>query len=145
MKLFIDTPHKNFYKERAAAYEGDAGLDLFFPNDVTIPAKSTVLVDFEVKCKMIEHHNAACVSYYLYPRSSIYKTPLRMANSVGIIDSMYRHNIKAAVDNTSENDYTVVKGTRLFQICAPTLSTFYVEFCELEESTRGKGFGSSGV
>jgi len=37
-------------------------------------------------------------AYYLYPRSSISKTPLRMANSVGIIDSGYRGNIMAKVD-----------------------------------------------
>ena len=39
------------------------------------------------------------VSYYLYPRSSVStKTPLRLANSVGIIDSGYRGNIKAVFD-----------------------------------------------
>ena len=36
--------------------------------------------------------------FYVYPRSSISKTPLRMANSVGIIDSGYRGNLKFAVD-----------------------------------------------
>ncbi len=144
MMLFIDTPHKEFYEGRAAAYEGDAGLDLFFPKDVIIPSKSTMLIDFEVKCQM-NGEDRKPVSYYLYPRSSIYKTPLRMANSVGIIDAMYRHSIKAAVDNTSEQDYTILRGTRLFQICAPTLSSFRVQLCDLQDSSRGEGFGSSGV
>ena len=143
MKLFIDTPHEKFYQGRTVAYEGDSGLDLFFPNDVLVPAKSTVLVDFEVKCMMTGDDDKP-VSYYLYPRSSIYKTPLRMANSVGIIDSMYRHSIKVPVDNISEKDYTILKGTRFFQICSPNLSSFKVELEELQESTRGSGFGSSG-
>ena len=34
-------------------------------------------------------------SYYLYPRSSISKTPLRMSNSTGIIDAGYRGEIIA--------------------------------------------------
>lgn len=144
MKLFIDTQHKKFYEGTAAAYEGDSGLDLFFPNDITVPAKTTVLIDFEVKCQM-NGEDGKPISYYLYPRSSIYKTPLRMANSVGIIDSMYRYSIKAAVDNISEKDYKVLKGTRLFQICAPTLCSFRVELCDLQDSSRGEGFGSSGV
>lgn len=144
MMLFIDTPHKEFYQGRATAYEGDAGLDLFIPNDITIPSKSTMLVDFGVKCQM-NGEDGKPVSYYLYPRSSIYKTPLRMANSVGIIDAMYRHSIKAAIDNTSEKDYTILKGTRLFQICSPTLCSFKIQLCDLQESSRGEGFGSSGI
>ena len=32
-------------------------------------------------------------SYYLYPRSSISKTPLIQTNSVGIIDKDYRGNV----------------------------------------------------
>ena len=54
--------------------------------------------------------------YYLYPRSSISKTPLRLCNSVGIIDAGYRGNIMAFVDNIDE-DYDL--GTRLFQLCDP--------------------------
>ncbi len=143
MKLLIDTEHKHFYEKRTQAYEGDAGLDLFCPNEITIHSKSTVLIDLEVKCKMVDDWGKP-VSYYLYPRSSIYKMPIRMANSVGIIDSMYRHTIKAAVDNNSDEDYSITKGTRLFQICAPDLSNLHVEFAELEETKRGEGFGSSG-
>ena len=47
------------------------------------------------------------VSYYLYPRSSIIKTPLRMSNSVGIIDAGYRGNIIGCVDNIGDIPYTV--------------------------------------
>lgn len=146
MKLFIDTEHESFYEKRIQHYEereADAGVDIFCPNDITITAKSTVLIDLEVKCKMTDKDGYS-ISYYLYPRSSIYKTPLRMANSVGIIDSMYRHTIKAAVDNTSDKDYLVTKGTRLFQICAPDLTNLQVEFAKLDGTERGEGFGSSG-
>ena len=38
------------------------------------------------------------------PRSSISKTPLRMSNSVGLIDGGYRGEIMASVDNISDDD-----------------------------------------
>ena len=50
----------------------------------------------------IEHY----VGYYLYSRSSTgSKTPLRLSNSVGIIDSGYRGNIKACFDNINNSDF----------------------------------------
>ena len=62
------------------------------------------------------------VCYYLYPRSSTgAKTPLRLSNSVGIIDTGYRGNIIAIFDNLTINDYNVSEGDRLVQICAPNI------------------------
>ena len=85
--------------------------------------------------------------YYVYPRSSISKTPLRLANSVGIIDSGYRGELMAVVDNISKEDYVVEEGQRLFQICSNTLLPFsnikIVE--ELNNTVRcAGGFGSTG-
>ena len=85
-------------------------------------------------------------SYYLYPRSSISKTPLRMSNSTGIIDAGYRGEIIATVDNLSSDDYTVKKGTRMFQICDASLDPIELEVVDtLSDTTRGDGgFGSTG-
>jgi dUTP pyrophosphatase len=88
--------------------------------------------------------------FYMYPRSSIYKTPLRMANCVGIIDSGYRGNVKAHFDcaptfcSTEINMYD-----RLVQLCAPSLMPIYIELVETKEelstTSRGNnGFGSTG-
>lgn len=87
--------------------------------------------------------------FYMYPRSSVSKTPLRLSNSVGIIDAGYRGNLGAFVDNISANNYNVEKGTRLFQICAPNLEPIHVELVssenDLGNSERGSGgFGSTG-
>ncbi len=94
--------------------------------------------------------------YYLYPRSSIVKTSLRLANSVGIIDSGYRGELIAVVDkHDSSNDWkTVLKRDckqydRLFQICRGDLSPFLDEIVENESdlglTERGcGGFGSTG-
>jgi len=97
-----------------------------------------------IACEMTDEYLP--VSYMLVPRSSISKTPLRMANSIGIIDAGYRGEIMAAVDNTSDKDYMVVPGQRLFQIVHPTLYPFNVAVVdELSETERGDGgFGSTG-
>ena len=101
--------------------------------------------------------------FYLYPRSSISKTRMRLANSVGIIDAGYRGNIIAAVDTIGlfgSNDIwhiwretlsPIKKYDRYFQLCAPDLSQFMVHIVETEAelgapTTRGHGgFGSTGV
>ena len=83
--------------------------------------------------------------YYLFPRSSISKTPLRLANSVGIIDFGYRGTLKVAVHNTGPVAYTIRRGDRLFQLCMPSLAPFQVVFGAVSRATeRGEGgFGST--
>jgi dUTPase len=101
--------------------------------------------------------------YYLYPRSSISKTRMRLANSVGIIDSGYRGDIIAAVDTIGifgssdiwhiwkETLSPIKKYDRYFQICSPNLSPFLVHIVETESelgepTARGAGgFGSTGL
>ena len=155
LQLFMKTEHVDLYSNHKAAYEGDSGIDLFFVKDVVVKATETILVDLEVSCELRQMSSTFAsrgqsfygnLSYYLYPRSSIYKTPLRMSNSVGIIDSKYRNTIKVPVDNISDADYTITKGTRLFQICAPNLGEMKLVLVDaLSETDRGSGFGSSGI
>jgi dUTP pyrophosphatase len=137
---------ESIYKNHTSYYEGDSGLDLFFTEEVVIPPKSTKLINLNIRCEAFQDKNKTHnISYYLYPRSSISKTPLRMANSVGIIDAGYRGPIMAAVDNTSEEPYIVKPNQRLFQLCSPTLSPISLELTNsLSETSRGSGgFGST--
>jgi dUTP pyrophosphatase len=86
--------------------------------------------------------------FYIYPRSSISKTPLRLANSVGIIDSGYRGELIAVFDNISDYEYIILPGTRLVQTCLPDLIPFSVKLVDNDFPTteRGDGgFGSTGV
>ena len=89
--------------------------------------------------------------YYMYARSSIYKTPFILANNVGIIDSGYRGNLCAALYNTHSTPEVVGlvpgMGKRIVQICMPDLSgEFHVRLVkQLDETSRGNGgFGSTG-
>lgn len=126
--------------------EGDAGIDIFFPEDITFPPNKTTKIDFEISCEMKNTDFNKYVSYMLFPRSSIVKTPLRLANSIGLIDSQYRGHIMAFVDNTSNEEYSVKKGDRLFQLVGPTLDKITINLAESLSSTeRGSGgFGSTG-
>lgn len=134
----------------------DAGFDLFTPNEQLIMGLTTDKIDLEVNCAMFQHSyrnyngEPQPVSYYLYPRSSTgTKTALRLANSVGIIDSGYRGNIMAVFDNIRAEHELIPQWSRLVQICSPTLEPFMVSIVddksELGETTRGSnGFGSTG-
>ena len=138
----------NQYVNHSTFHIGDSGLDLLFTEDIVIEPNETIFISLGIKCEAFptkaKVHN---ISYYLYPRSSISKTPLRMANSVGIIDAGYRGTLMAAVDNISNEEYTVRAGQRLFQLCSPDLSPITFEITDnLSTTSRGAGnFGSTNV
>lgn len=84
----------------------------------------------------------------LFPRSSIgKKTWLRMANSVGVIDSDYRGTIHALYDNIALSKQEVEQGQRIAQgIIVPIPKVEFEEVEELSTTERGTGgFGSTGV
>ena len=58
-----------------------------------------------------------------------------MANSVGIIDAGYRGLLCAAVDNISDEPYTIRGGQRLFQLCSPTLAPISFELSNAATAT----------
>ncbi|MBA42502.1 MAG: deoxyuridine 5'-triphosphate nucleotidohydrolase [Magnetococcales bacterium] len=139
-----------FYKDHSTYHTGDSGLDLFTIGDKKTEVGETYFLNLGIECEMIENSTGRNVSYYLYPRSSLSKTPLRLANSVGIIDAGYRGSIIAAVDHinrdyTNEETYTIKNGTRLVQICSPNLEPFDFKLVsELSKTKRGAGgFGST--
>ena len=141
-----------FYTNHSTFHQGDAGLDLFIPTNVTIEAGEIKRINLEISCEMLEHvplfnsTNSKNVSYFLYPRSSISNTPLMMSNSVGIIDSNYRGEIKVAFVNIGQEPFTLKRGERLVQICSRNLSPFNIKLVDdLSMTTRGSGgFGSTG-
>ena len=145
MLLFIkpinDTA-REFYQSHGHFHEGDAGLDLYVLEDIYFEAGETKSLKMGISCEPEDGK-----AYYLLPRSSISKTPLRMANSIGLIDGGYRGEIMAVCDNIKTEGYRIEKGQRLFQLVAADSSNIEYELVEtLEMTTRGTGgFGSTGV
>ena len=170
VKVYKEKVEAHNKKVRESQY-ADSGFDLIIPFDYSEHENGytdnritsvTFRAPLGVKCSMLRVDSTKPVlfpcGYYLYPRSSIVKTPFRLSNSVGIIDSGYRGEIMAVVDNidSENNDMKVCickymsPMTRVFQICSPTLEPFLVEIVHSEEelglTERGNGgFGSTGV
>jgi len=164
--LYIKTTNdklKSQYSEKKVSYKGDSGIDLFTPEEVTFLPGETKMINLQIKCQMVDNMTENDVSYYLYPRSSISKTPLRLANSVGIIDAGYRGELMVALtyiptnkhfmeinDNGKldlyDNKFVLSAGTRIVQICSGDLTPINYELKdELTETERdGGGFGSTG-
>lgn len=131
-------------------YFPDSGFDVYCPD--TWRGRQTKLIDTGIQCSLykIKEKEGGTWSkpsaYYMYARSSIYKTGYRLANNVGIIDSGYRGNLKAAMDCIHENS-VLEKGKRYWQLCTPTLEPFdeVVLVDELDDTERGSGgHGSTG-
>ena len=125
------------------AHETDAAADLYAPTDQTIPAHSYGnMIKTGVKIQLPEGWQAL-----ILPRSSIgTKTPLRLSNSVGLIDSGYRGELGVLYDNTSDNDYQVTAGDRIAQLLVMPSYRFKAKVVDiLADSDRGEGgFGASG-
>ena len=138
--------------------KNDAGIDIFITKDTLIPAKAQIRIPLGVHCSMLKTTKiylpsgegtttVTPTSFLLLPRSSISKTPLRVSNSIGLIDAGYRGELQAPVDNISDENYLIKQGTRLFQIVNPSLDPFRSIKIEktLSETQRGTGgFGSTG-
>ena len=131
----------DLYENHVHFHEGDAGLDLYIVSKQIIEPKESTLIHLGISCENSENK-----PYMLMPRSSIAKTPLRLSNSIGLIDAGYRGEIMAAVDNIKNIPFALEVGQRLFQLVGMDGSEINFELVEnLSTSSRGGGgFGSTG-
>lgn len=120
----------------------DAGLDLKARKSTSVFPQCTEFVSTGV-CIEIPVGFVGL----LFPRSSISKTPLRMANSVGVIDSGFTGEIQVPLYNSSEVEIVdIEQHERIAQMVIVPLADVSIELVEeLEETQRGTGgFGSTG-
>ena len=124
------------------AKQGDAGLDLTAISEV---------IDQTGDYGYIEYGTGLAIEIpegyvgLLFPRSSISKTGMILANSVGVVDSGYRGEIKFRFKYISGTaKYNV--GERVGQlVILPYPQIELVEVDDLESTERGEGsFGSTG-
>jgi dUTP pyrophosphatase len=124
------------------AHDTDAGADIYANEEVEIEGNTTKIVKTGLKV-------AIPVGWELQirPRSGMSaKTPIRIANAPGTIDSGFRGEIGVICHNTSSYPYTIHKGDRIAQfvpkIC-PMISWKEGKVQEIGEDRKG-GFGSTG-
>lgn len=149
------------------AFEDDAGMDLYSPDDYTIKPGETVIIPTGIKVALPRGY-----AFLIQPRSGLTaKTKLRVANTPGLIDSQYRDEIGVIIENIEPpiteieseydaekdqmiiksflygKDYTISKGERFAQmrlVEVPTAALYEVENVNAFEGNRGGGFGHSG-
>jgi dUTP pyrophosphatase len=123
------------------AYAGDAGLDLYIPNDLELKKGERKSIPLGIAIEIPDGHVGI-----LFDKSGLsHKYGLKSYG--GIIDSGYRGEIHVGMMNVSENDYIFQKGQKIIQIIImPVLHAQVVEVDELSQSSRDIGsFGSSGI
>lgn len=133
------------------AKAGDAGMDMVAIDSTISPDGLFVEYSTGIAVEIPEGYVGL-----IFPRSSMSKTTLVLANHVGVIDSGYRGEIKfrfkdlnmqQEFDGSWYCDETVYKvGNKIGQlVILPYPQIELVEATELSESDRGAdGFGSSG-
>lgn len=126
------------------AHDTDACADIYADEDVTIAAGATALVSTGISLAVPVGHVVK-----IFPRSGLScKSGLRLANSVGIIDSGYRDMIKVCLWNSGSVPYTINSGDRIAQMCiepSPMFDFQIVENIKAIGNDRNGGFGSTGV
>jgi len=165
VKMYEDKVEEHNKKVYGSQYP-DSGFDLFIPFDYSeheygytdnrlspVTFRAPLGVKFSMSRFNAVYKKSSATGYYLYPRSSIVKTPFRLSNSVGIIDSGYRGEIMAVVDNIDavNNDIKTCLNkymppmSRMFQICSPTLEPFMIQIVDSEDKLGLTERGSGGV
>ena len=128
---------------------GDAGMDLTAISMETTGKISVLYPVDPSEYKYIEYGTGLSFEIpegyvgLLYPRSSISKTGLVLANSVGVVDSGYRGEVKLRFKYFGGTKYNL--GERVAQIMiVPHPTIEFEDTHELTETERGEGgFGST--
>ena len=146
---------------------GDGAVDLYAPKEYTINPGETVIIPVDIKVALPYGY-----AFLIHPRSGLSaKTKLRVANSIGLIDSQYKGTIGVIIENVDSpikdltyefdengrpvitsilhgSSYTIGKGERFAQmrlVEVPTANFFKVDNIMNFGDDRGGGFGSSGT
>lgn len=125
------------------ANDTDAGYDLFAIDSGTFHEESGRYIQYRTGIA-IEPPEGYHIE--IFPRSSISKTDLVLANSIGLIDNGYRNEILLRFKVTGNENATYKAGERIGQmVIRKTIDMKLEEVDELGDSERGLGgFGSSG-
>lgn len=145
---------------------GDAAVDLYSPEEYTIAPGETKIIPVEIKTALPYGY-----AFLIHPRSGLSsKTKLRIANSIGLIDSQYKGVIGVIIENVDApikdityefnekgepviksilhgSSYTIGKGERFAQmrlVEVPTVNFVKVDSVMGIGDDRGGGYGSSG-
>ena len=121
------------------SHPGDAGMDLYSAQYVTLQPGETV--------KVVTGIATAIPSGFVglvWDRSSMGSKGIKRMG--GVIDAGYRGEILVALLNTTQAPYEIKAGDKIAQmLIQPVESPALVEVSDLDDTSRGEGgFGSTG-
>lgn len=121
--------------------EFSAGQDLKISADMVIPPGVMKKAYTGLSLEIPVGHMGLVV-----PRSSLGKTGIKLANTIGIIDSDYRGEIILMLENTGGAPKYISYGTRVAQLIVVPYVQYKLMYVDsLEETDRGEGgFGHTG-
>lgn len=118
----------------------DAGADLVAGHSGVIPAGGFMVIDTRTAIDLPAGYAGLVVS-----RSGLGLRGIRVRNSIGVIDPGYRSNIRVALENISDTNFSFHEGDRIAQLLiVPVELSDFTESKQGFETGRG-GFGSTGV
>ncbi len=177
LELLPEPSALEFYKNETERADDNAGYDMYVAETCETKAGFVSLLNLGCKARMVKCFPDGLeqdVPFWLAPRSSIWKSGVTQANSIGIIDKSYRGTLMGAVipihkpqgywshtsgtaksgsyvwmncDSKDTGNPILERGQRLFQILAPDMGPIKeVRIVDsLPETKRGEGgFGSTG-
>jgi len=173
LELLPSEEGKNYYTRSITRDNANAGFDLFVVKEEQCEAGKVSLLDLGCKARMVKcsDDKEEEVHYWLSPRSSIWKSGVTQANSVGIIDKSYRGPLMGAVlpiykpsgywgqihmgdgpktgsyiwkncDSRDTGSPVIEAGQRLFQIVAPDMG--HIKEVKIVESLNQTERGEGG-
>ena len=124
----------------AKNHSTDTGFDVFSIEDVTVPARGSVIVQTGLKFAYIT------AGYWVKVEG---RSGLGWKHGIipqpGIIDQTYRGDASIKLYNSTDVDYHVRAGDRIAQFVVYRNYNVLVGFGKADQTDRGeKGFGSSG-
>jgi len=128
----------------AYAHEGDAGLDLYAREDITLAAAGgRGLVPTGISIAIPMGYGG-----FVLPRSGMaLKHGISVVNAPGLIDAAYRGEVKVILVNTDPTtDYFIERGHRVAQLVIQAVESVEWQVTDdLDGADRGGGFGHSGA
>ena len=161
-----NTRIKNHNKNMIYNNHFDSGFDLFIPNkNIKINKDEVKLVSLDVKCACykfdIKFNNipiyriiqgrvkkgrgtsAQPSPFKIFPRSSMWKKGVLLANCTGIIDSGYRGVLFAPLYSIKDENL-IEYNNRYVQICMPGLDRFLIQVVDKLDTNTKRGDGGCG-
>jgi len=126
------------------AHPGDAGLDLYAAEEVTLKPFERALVPTGIKIAIPEGYAG-----FVQPKSGLaLKHGLSIVNTPGLIDAGYRGEVGVILINLDPGEtITIAKGQKIAQLVIQRVENVTVSVVdELDDTARGEGgFGSTGI